>query len=877
MKKAITVILTVMCTVCIGIAVSACSSGENVYDDVYRAEYGKWFTLPVSDGVSVTNKNGEYAEIFGNKIFIDETDGYTVNFSYGGKSYQSKIEVVNEHSPDIFVSQKFCYGAINSEVGLVDARATDGVRELAVQGTMFFDGKEYDVSDGFVPEEVGTYKYVLTATGANGKTAEKTVDYYIEESKDDYSRKISSFDKPYGLNEVAYMNGKADYSTDMAFENENGSLRINLASMPPLGETVVSTGTKSNALEFLLVNLTDPNVAQYDAFYFYAYNDSKESVRFWFNWQKSYVLQPKRWTRIELLQTEYASALLSSAYDKIFDSVTLNDINGLNVNIEHDSDGYLLRDDSVYLSSIRGLNVKSAEEIGAMIDDALVSGAEIGRRDADDLQWYYNCLSENDKAEVDNFADFKDAILKKELSDAGITPQAGKLMYFDNAIAEEQIVTVWGVKSIGVNGNKQYGGKNTLEIVTDSVGDFAITFQKSYIYNLSGYDAVELIVYNGASEDVLLYNSDVNYKNIGVASDYILEPGWNRVAIALGNAKDIDGSVFWIRKPQWGDVISAGTEFYIAPVYARTFSELVSLFDSDENLFDDYAFCESILSTYSAMPENKKSAEVKQQYEEFVAQYEQHNQPHPSTDGKTYISFLGDSISTYSGYSNNTDYNRTIGNNAVWYPNGDFTGANMPVTATWWHKVLTELNYELCVNNSYSGSVVQDENTYNFRAGNLHNNDKIAPDIIVIYIGINDFHYSNYNKNGIGNYDGKDVPPATPTNFSEAYGKMLYNIQTKYSEAKIYCCTLLPDHKYEPDGINTNGDSLANYNNAIKTIATNMNVEIVDLYSYSGLTDDNIKDNTLDGLHPTTQGMQKIAECVKNAISKNQEISSEEF
>lgn len=867
MKKVIILILTAVCSICIGIAFAACSSGANIYEEVYHAAYGQWFTLPDSDGASVVSQDGERVKIFGNKIFIDETAGYTVKFSYGGRSYQSKIEVVNEHCPQILVSQQFCYGVKNSEVELVDAYATDGVKEVSVQGKMFFNDVEYDISNGFIPKDVGTYKYVLTAKGENGKTAEKTVEYYIENSESDYSDKITSFDKPYGLNEVAYMNGKSEYATDISFEDEKGSLRLNLSSMPPLGETVVSTGIKLNALEFLLVNLTDPNVEQYDAIYFYAYNDSNETLWFWLNWQKSYVLQPKSWTRIELNRAEYASALLNSAYDKISDSVTLSDINGLNINIQHNSDGYLLRGDSVYLSSVRGLNAKSASEIDTMIESFL-NGTDIGRRDIDNLQCYYNCLSDQEKKNLTNYAEFKDYILQKELNDAGITSEDGKLMYFDNAIGEKQVSAIWGVQNIGVNANKTYNGKSTLEIVTDSVGDFAVTFQKPYLYDLSDYDVVEMSIFSGANKDVLLYNSSGGYKNIGTPSDYILKPGWNRIAIALGTSNNIEGGVFWIRMPQWGDLIAEGTAFYVASVYSRTFTDLVGFFDSDETLFGDDAYCESIISAYASMPESKKTTEVRQKYANFVERYEQFNPPQPSTDGKTYISFLGDSISTYSGYSDNTEYNHTIGGNAVWYPNAGFSGADILAEDTWWYQVLTESEYELCVNNSYSGSVVQDKNTYESRAKNLHNNDRIAPDIIVIYIGINDFHYADYNKNGIGIYDGIDVPPENPANFSEAYGRMLYNISAKYPQAEIYCCTLLPDHKYEPDGVNAQGDALTDYNAAIRSLATNMGAKIVDLYAESGLIDENIESYTFDGLHPTAEGMDFISQCVVTSIRK---------
>ena len=54
----------------------------------------------------------------------------------------------------------------------------------------------------------------------------------------------------------------------------------------------------------------------------------------------------------------------------------------------------------------------------------------------------------------------------------------------------------------------------------------------------------------------------------------------------------------------------------------------------------------------------------------------------PENSDKKYISFMGDSISTYEGWSNGTSYNSTIGGNKVWYPNNNYNGANLTVDQT---------------------------------------------------------------------------------------------------------------------------------------------------------------------------------------------------
>lgn len=230
-------------------------------------------------------------------------------------------------------------------------------------------------------------------------------------------------------------------------------------------------------------------------------------------------------------------------------------------------------------------------------------------------------------------------------------------------------------------------------------------------------------------------------------------------------------------------------------------------------------------------------------------------------DGINAISFLGDSITTYAGWSNNTDHNQSIGGNALWYPNNNYAGANLPVEETWWHRVFTELDYTLCVNNSWSSSRVTDPQTYNVRGRNLHNTkNSVSPDIVVILMGINDLAAGIKT----GDYDGTTPPPSNPATFSEAYGKLIQNIKDTYKGVEIYCCTVLPDEKRD----NASG-SEDEYNAVIKLLAENMDVNLIDLYAESGINAQNISEYTVDKLHPNSVGMEKIAKAITDAVKEN--------
>lgn len=243
-------------------------------------------------------------------------------------------------------------------------------------------------------------------------------------------------------------------------------------------------------------------------------------------------------------------------------------------------------------------------------------------------------------------------------------------------------------------------------------------------------------------------------------------------------------------------------------------------------------------------------------------------------NGKT-ISFLGDSISTYESWSNNINYNSTIGNNAVWYNSSRLDS----VDKTYWKKTIDDLNMELCVNNSWSGSEVctyYDEVSAGCmnRSLNLHNdNTNFNPDIIVIYMGINDY----YSVDGFGSYTDMDeiYNPSTKeyigdtTLFAPAYATMLHKIVNKYNTSDIYCMNLLPI------GATKETEKLSLYNNVIKEVAKDLNVNYIDLFNKSGINVDNISTYTFDGTHPTASGHSLISEVLKESLLENYKLNEE--
>lgn len=212
-----------------------------------------------------------------------------------------------------------------------------------------------------------------------------------------------------------------------------------------------------------------------------------------------------------------------------------------------------------------------------------------------------------------------------------------------------------------------------------------------------------------------------------------------------------------------------------------------------------------------------------------------------SYQGKT-LSILGDSISTYTGYipSGNANY---------------YTGSNCGVTSvdqTWWKRLADSMGMTLNVNNSWSGSRVSTTNGVGSAGVTRANNLGTNPNVIIVYMGINDFN--------------NEVATAT---FRSAYGTMLDNIKTAYPNAELYCSTLPVCERNGATGdpeINDDGVYLSEYNQIITEVATAKGADILDLancgITYATLSTymGDWKSATGKALHPNADGMALIAQ-----------------
>lgn len=250
-----------------------------------------------------------------------------------------------------------------------------------------------------------------------------------------------------------------------------------------------------------------------------------------------------------------------------------------------------------------------------------------------------------------------------------------------------------------------------------------------------------------------------------------------------------------------------------------------------------------------------------------VLKYEIYNDALPLNAFK--FSIVGDSISTFSGY--------VPSGYPSHYPSGDVKN----VEDTWWYSLATETGLKLLKNCSWSGSYVCGDSTSTTSALAACSNKRISdlssdtdvPDIIICFIGINDFGQNSHAE--LGDYVGRTKLPEEGNIqvFSDAYALMIKKIMTAYPRASLYCCSLLETSSANWDTggpnefptINNNGVTISDFNERIRVLTNALGARFIDLHS-CGINYWTLVDYTEDNLHPNSAGSAKIKEAIKSRL-----------
>ncbi len=228
--------------------------------------------------------------------------------------------------------------------------------------------------------------------------------------------------------------------------------------------------------------------------------------------------------------------------------------------------------------------------------------------------------------------------------------------------------------------------------------------------------------------------------------------------------------------------------------------------------------------------------------------------------GKNF-SVLGDSISTLYGYCPN-------GYEVFYNADKCFEADVFSMGDTWWGKVIDGLGGKLLVNNSWSGSMVSKHRLCvipSFGASDERTSslgkDGICPDVIMVYLGTNDWGASVKIKPEKGEENDVSV-------FLSAYRIMLEKIYSNYKNAEIWCFTIGCGKKSGKPTFeflqSADKDRLVEYCEAIKACAKELDCRLIDLYAETEIE----PFDTIDGYHPNANGMSTIASAVIRTAEK---------
>ncbi len=249
------------------------------------------------------------------------------------------------------------------------------------------------------------------------------------------------------------------------------------------------------------------------------------------------------------------------------------------------------------------------------------------------------------------------------------------------------------------------------------------------------------------------------------------------------------------------------------------------------------------------------------------------------------FSILGDSISTFDGW-NPPDFD-------VFYSDERLAKTGVTrVEQTWWQLLVEHFGDTLLKNGSFSGSLVEggffpagDSET---RANAILGDSGETPDVIICFIGINDYGWggAKMNADGHGSATPAELAAVAPTEkviaelaqpdqaqrFEQSYASMLARLRARCPKAEIWCVTLVPGRiagNAKPQfAYDFRGIPFAAFNDAIRRAARRAGAHVADAFACG------MDYEAIEGTHPTARGMRQLAGMFVWAMEHEAEIDA---
>jgi len=511
--------------------------------------------------------------------------------------------------PTISAEFEIKYTKVNEAAKLPSFRAYCSGDDIAATAKMLdVKGEEIDVSDGFTPTAAGEYHYIVSAVSKSGETVEKDIVYYVEET-DAYKNKMASFDKPYGLNQIGLTYGMVpSYSTDRAYLDEDGSLKLQ-----------VDTRYARSESQFAFGNFHIKDVSKDKEVYFYVYNDTDSRIKLCFNWVGATTLRSKRWTEVRFTHDELlklsngANAFLSSKFSS-------TSMDGLNVNLVASTDTPYIFDlyfSAMYVSGISA--APSAAECDRMI--TLFSASEFDFDTAEEIQTYYDGLSDEEKDKVTLYSNFFGSIkstVGAALNDKG----ENEILCLDKEIGRRQFIKVEGADLSYTTVYHAEGETGSTQIKTFEF-DAKLYIGFPATDSLRGFKQITFSMYNPLSTSVYLHNE--HNQRIGASSSVEIKPRqWTQVTFDISGTDTLVGCSLWLYSGNWSKALDVGSKFYISGVYGvpdENFlepQEMKSAIDALPSKADvTYEYLVNIKNNYDGYQDDEKALVTN--YNSFIA------------------------------------------------------------------------------------------------------------------------------------------------------------------------------------------------------------------------------------------------------------------
>ena len=599
-KRLILALVSVILTMVTALGVAACGKNDEKPIGPYYAEYGQEYVLPDLGGeVSVTDADGNEVTVTDGRFLVDKTTDYTIVVKAGKITYRGTIVVQKREVPTIYSSSRIVYGTVNTAVALPEVSASADGASVDVVATMKKGETAIDITGGFTPDEVGEYTYVLTATNGS-KTVTETIPVYIEEA-DGWTKKIASFDKPYGVNHIREDYGiSASYTSEIRYGTEAGSTKV----------TIDSSEAKSEAM-FAFSDLHIKDWTNVEGVKMYVYTDNTLPSNFMFNWGTGYTtLMPNKWAQVFVSKADIGK-LKNINIDGDLD---LTSMDGINVEVISPINGHGKY--NIYFSAfyVAEKDVVTTGEVKEMISE-FVGLTEFDRNKKEALEIAYNSLTDEEKNTVKTEYDayegkmqlFVDAE-KQKLAEAGENTE-GVLVYTDREFGQFQMSNLNSLTSYT---ERIKYGEEAGSTAVQGYGfylDARLRFPTAQMaYNV---DKIEFAVYNANSK---IYYA-VAFNPDGSEQIALAPRAWTKISLDYAYATSLEkyAALIQIYSGNWSQGIEKDCpKFYFSQIRMKyspitTAAEFKNFINGlDGELTDENA--DLVKRYYAMLPEAEKSA-----------------------------------------------------------------------------------------------------------------------------------------------------------------------------------------------------------------------------------------------------------------------------